>query len=191
MLERFTEHARTAVLDAKAIASRRGDAEVGSLHLLSALTTGDSVAARVLADLGVDTAAVDRVLGPGGASLPGGDEADAEALQAIGIDLDEIRRRIEDSFGEGALRRVPQARRGPFSWNGRSPMTDEAKMTLAASLREAQGLHHGYIGSEHLLLGLLRTADRRRPGRLRQAVDSLGISYPAVRERVLAYLATR
>jgi ATP-dependent Clp protease ATP-binding subunit ClpA len=191
MLERFTDKARRTVFDARSIAVRRGDAEISALHLLSALTTGDSVAARVLADLGVDTAAVDRVLGPGGTPLPGSDEADAEALQAIGIDLDEIKRRIEESFGAGALERVPPTRRGPFSWIGRSPLTDEAKMTLAASLREAREMHHSYIGTEHLLLGLLSTAGRRRRGRLRQAVDELGISYQAARERVLAYLATR
>jgi hypothetical protein len=57
MLERFTDDARLVVIAAKTKATDRGDAHVGGLHLLSALTTGDSVAARVLADRGVDSAA--------------------------------------------------------------------------------------------------------------------------------------
>jgi Clp amino terminal domain, pathogenicity island component len=78
--------------------------------MLYGLAATDGVAARVLSALGVDTAAVEREIGRGGPAVPGASagprgtpdkaaDSDAEALGAIGIDLDEIRRRIEESFG--------------------------------------------------------------------------------------------
>jgi ATP-dependent Clp protease ATP-binding subunit ClpA len=86
---------------------------------------------------------------------------DAEALAAIGIDLDEIKRRIEDSFGPGALQRVPLTPRGPLNWTGRLSLAESSKLTLALALKEARALHHTYIGTEHVLLGLLRVAERQ------------------------------
>jgi hypothetical protein len=122
----------------------------------------------VLAALGVDAAAVDRELGHAGGAPPGvldpadvAASGDAEALAAIGIDLDEIKRRIEDSFGPGALERVPLTPRGPLNWTGRLPLAEASKLTLALALREARALHHTYIGTEHVLLGLLRVAERQ------------------------------
>jgi ATP-dependent Clp protease ATP-binding subunit ClpA len=185
MLERFTDNARRVVMAAKAKAAERADDHVGALHLLSALRTGDSVAARALADLGVDAAAVDRALGPGGTPAPATTTDDAEALRAIGIDLDEIKRKIEESFGEGALQRVPLTPRGPLNWIGRTPLTGEAKQALAESLKEARALRHNYIGTEHLLLGLLRTAESRPHGNLQHVVRDLHLDYPTTRRRVL------
>src|ERR1700722_722560 len=169
MFERFTDKARKVVLLAKGRATERGDDQIRPVHLLYGLAAADGVAARVLAALGVDAAAVDRELGRAGgappAGVPGaGDVAaggDAEALAAIGIDLDEIKRRIEDSFGPGALERVPLIPRGPLNWTGRLPLAEGSKLTLALALREARALHHTYIGTEHLLLGLLRVAERQ------------------------------
>src|ERR1700733_7140674 len=209
MFERFTADARQVVFQARGLAITRGDDRIGALHLLSALTTvsssgagagpsdGGSVAARVLAGAGGDAAAVDRGLGPGAGVALG---SDAEALASIGIDLDEIRRKVEESFGEGALDRTPLdrtplGRAGSPILRGRTAFTDDAKSTLALAVKEALALHHHYIGTEHLLLGLLRTADpagRRGHGGLglRQALSTLGLSYPVVRDQVLALLAT-
>jgi ATP-dependent Clp protease ATP-binding subunit ClpA len=190
MLERFTADARKVVLDAKTKATERGDASVGALHLLSALTTGDGVAARVLADLGVGTAAVDRELGPAperGAPAGGAAEAeDAELLRSLGIDLDEIKRRVTDSFGEGALQRVPLTPRGPLNWLPRSPFTDDAKRSLAESLKQARALHCNHLGAEHLLLGILRTADANPRGPLHQALGALGLDYATTRREIQA-----
>jgi ATP-dependent Clp protease ATP-binding subunit ClpA len=169
MFERFTDKARKVVLLAKGKATERDDDQIRPVHMLYGLAAADGVAARVLAALGVDAAAVDRELGPAGgappAGVPGpGDMAasgDAEALAAIGIDLDEIKRRIEDSFGPGALERVPLTPRGPLNWTGRLPLAEGSKLTLALALREARALHHTYIGTEHVLLGLLRVAERQ------------------------------
>jgi len=190
MFERFTDDARRTVFAARSLALARGDDRTGALHLLSALTTGDSVGARVLAGHGVDSAAVARLLGPATGTAPGTD-ADAEALAAIGIDLDEIRRKLEESFGAGALDQQSSGRAPGL--RGYTALTDQAKLTLSLALKEAVALHHHYLGTEHLLLGLLRAAEpgppRRRGGPgLRQALTVLGLSYGPVREQVLALL---
>ena len=168
MFERFTDKARKVVSLALSKAKERGDDQIRPVHMLYGLAAADGVAARVLAALGVDAAAVDRELGPADGAPPGapGPEGaaasgDAEALAAIGIDLDEIKRRIEDSFGPGALERVPLTPRGPLNWTGRLPLAEGSKLTLALALKEARALHHTYIGTEHVLLGLLRVAERQ------------------------------
>jgi ATP-dependent Clp protease ATP-binding subunit ClpA len=190
MFERFTDEARRVVFESRQLAITRGDDRISPLHMLSALTTGDSVAARVLTEHGVDSASVARLLGPASGAKP---DADIEALASIGIDLDEIRRKAEESFGEGALDRFITRGGTSLNWRGRSALTDDAKSVLAQALKEAVGLHHNYIGSGHLLLGLLHTAGAKR-GRggsgLQQAVTSLGLSYPEVKDQVLALLAT-
>jgi ATP-dependent Clp protease ATP-binding subunit ClpA len=195
MFERFTDKARNVVILAKGQATHRGDDQIGPVHMLYGLAAADGVAARALASLGVDAAAVERELGRAGAGSgasrdplhPGGDRAsDAEALAAIGIDLEEIKRRIEESFGPGALERVPLTPRGPLNWTGRMPMNDQAKMLLALALKEAKGLHHNYIGTEHLLLGLLRLAERYPRGHLAAVtLPDLGLDPARTRARVL------
>ena len=112
---------------------------------------------------------------------------DAEALAAIGIDLDEIKRRIEESFGPGALDRVPLTPKGPPNWTGRLPLSEAAKLSLAQSLREARALHHSYIGTEHVLLGLMRVAERQPRGEFAAAtLPDLGLDPATARDRVLA-----
>ena len=63
MFERFTDKARTVVILARAEATERGD-QIRPVYMLYALACGDGVAARALAGLGVDAAAVERQLGP-------------------------------------------------------------------------------------------------------------------------------
>ena len=62
MFERFTDKARTAVIAARAEAAERGD-QIRPVYLLHALASGDGVAARALAGLGVDAVAIERRLG--------------------------------------------------------------------------------------------------------------------------------
>jgi hypothetical protein len=189
MFERFTDKARVAVFAARTQAAERGD-QLRPVYLLYALTTGDGVAARALADLGVDAARIERELdhaaplaGPLEARGGEPDSGDAEALAAIGIDLGEIKRRIEESFGPDALERVPP---GPRSGNGRPSVTRESKQTLGRALVEAKALHHNYIGTEHLLLGLLSAADRNPRGDFTPAtLRDLGIDPVQARQRVL------
>jgi hypothetical protein len=89
-------------------------------------------------------------------------DSDIAALQSIGIDLDAVRKKIEETFGPGALEPppAPSRRRGLLRRRrrplGHTPFTPRAKKVLELSLREALRLKHNYIGTEHILLGLLR-----------------------------------
>ena len=189
MFERFTGKARTVVILAKAKAAERGD-QIRPVYMLHALASAQGVAARALAGLGVDAAAVERQLDrtvPLGNPLEGEPTSgDAEALAAIGIDLDEIKRKIEESFGPGALERVPLAHQGPVNWTGRTALTREARQALALALKEARALRHNYIGTEHLLLGLLGAAERNPRGDFSpDTLRDLGIDPAQARQRVL------
>jgi hypothetical protein len=195
MFERFTDKARRVVIVAKTKATERGDDEIRPIHMLYGLASTDGVAARVLTGLGVDAADVERQLARtvSAGHAPLGDAAsdDAEALAAIGIDLDEIKRKIEENFGPGALERVPLTRKGPLNWaGGRLPLNDQAKLSLALALKEARTLHHNYLGTEHLLLGLLRVAERNPRGEFALAtLPDLGLDPATARNRVLAELS--
>jgi hypothetical protein len=186
MFERFTDKARAAVFQARATAAAHGD-HIRPVYLLYALAAGEGVAARALASLGVEATGIERQLdraAPLGNPLAGeADSADAEALAAIGVDLDEIRRKIEEGFGPAALGRMPSPpRRRP----GRTTMTGEAKQSLALALAEARALHHDYIGTEHLLLGLLASAGRTPRGDFTaDTLRDFGIEPDQARQRVL------
>ncbi len=164
MLERFTTAAREVVRGAQTEARQCGHRLIGTEHLLLALlhpTTGIPYDLLTAAGLGHDrvVTAIARLtdsaepLGP----------ADAAALEAIGIDLEAVRAKLEGTFGPGALDPpAPVPKRGLFgrrkqpSTSGHRPFSPRAKVILELALREALRLHHGYIGTEHLLLGLIR-----------------------------------
>jgi Clp amino terminal domain, pathogenicity island component len=185
MFERFTDKARTAVILARTEASERGD-QIRPVYMLHALASGEGIAARALADLGVDQGDIERRLDriaplrkPPGGEPPGGD---ADALASIGIDLDEIRRKVEESFGPGALERAPASAQG----TGRITMTREAKLSIELAAKEARALRHSYIGTEHLLLGLLSAAERNPRGDFSPAtLSDLGIDPARARQCVL------
>ena len=84
---------------------------------------------------------------------------EAEALGSIGIDLEEVRRRVEATFGPGALDR-PIRGRGRFRGKWRRcnglPLTPRTKKVLELSLSECRKMGHGAIGTQHILAGLLR-----------------------------------
>ncbi|MEU6074282.1 Clp protease N-terminal domain-containing protein [Micromonospora sp. NPDC047074] len=160
MFERFTDRARTVVRDARDEATADGQRPVGTEHLLLALLAdGDNLAARVLAEAGLGAddlrARVRRHAERGGTGLA---DADAAALREIGIDLAAIVARIEESFGPDALREAAPAprRRWGLRRYAAGPFSPRAKKVLELSLREAMRLRHRHIGTEHILLGVLR-----------------------------------
>jgi ATP-dependent Clp protease ATP-binding subunit ClpA len=195
VFERFTSDARKIVVAAYEKADARGDKKIRPAHLLFGLVTTDGLAARVLAGLGVVPADAEAALGPAAdGPAPGtAHPDDGEALKAIGIDLDEIRRKAEENFGEGALDRDLITRKGPLAWSSkRKPFTGESKMALELSLREMRALRSSNLGTEHLLLGLLRLGKGNRYGDFTPAtLAALHLDPDAVRERVLAELANR
>ena len=152
--ERFTEKARTVVVLAQQQARERGDDTIDTGHLLRALlVVPDNLALTVLEGFSVRRTEVEADLARRGATTTT-DVSDAAALASLGIDLDEVRRRVEEAFGPGALDRVhrPRGRR----WGGHIPFAKGSKKALELALREAIALGHNYIGTEHLLLGMLR-----------------------------------
>jgi ATP-dependent Clp protease ATP-binding subunit ClpA len=173
MFEQFTGDARQVIVRAQVAAYDLRHRFIAPEHLLLGLASGESgdPAAVTLRTHGMTAARVreefTRLIGIGGLGAD-----DAEALQTIGIDLDAVRASIEETFGPGALDQRPRRdpdlrgikallrRRNPEEKvGGHLPLTPRAKKVLELSLREALELGHHYIGSAHLLLGLLRTEE--------------------------------
>jgi ATP-dependent Clp protease ATP-binding subunit ClpA len=152
MFERFTRNARVVVIGAQEVAHRHGATEVRPAHLLESLASKDgTLAMQVLAGLGAPGDEVRRVVRGFGSQYSGVlDAEDAEALRLLGIDLDDVIRRIDQDLNDGC---------GPIP-KGRKRFSPESKKVLELSLREALRLGDTFIGTEHVLLGLIRTGDR-------------------------------
>jgi ATP-dependent Clp protease ATP-binding subunit ClpA len=196
MFERFTPAARQVVVRAQDEAHAFGHPWLGTEHLLlGVLAEPQAPGVSVLTDLGVtvDTgrAALRQLVGTGGLC-----ETDADALRTLGIDLDEVRRRVEASFGPGALdhpphprgrrRRRPRRRSRcePADVTGHLSFMPRAKRALERAHREALALGNPDIGVEHLLLGLLDPRSNMAVELLRH----LGTNPEVIRARVLADL---
>ncbi len=93
----------------------------------------------------------------------------AQALTASGVTLDGVRQQVETTVGYG---KEPARAQMPF--------TQRAKNALEASLKEAMGMRHNYIGTEHLLLGLIREED----GVAARVLTDLGVHLDEAREQV-------
>jgi ATP-dependent Clp protease ATP-binding subunit ClpA len=153
MFERFTTAARETVVRANAATRELGHRDIGTGHLLLALL--DERAGRVatiLRSAGLDPALVRAAVGKR-VGTPLFDPEDAAALQAVGIDLDTVLARINESFGPDALGGRLRARRG-------GPHLDKAaKHALERALHAAATRKDRALGTEHLLLGLLADDD--------------------------------
>jgi ATP-dependent Clp protease ATP-binding subunit ClpA len=147
VFERFTKRARQSLAEAQLEAANLGHNFIGTEHLLLGLMrVHEGVASQVLTAAGVE---IDRVREKVAEIIGGG--VDAGALASIGIDVDAVREAVEASFGPGAFDRAVSGvdRRG-------APFTPRSKKVMELALREALGLGHNYIGTEHLLLGIIR-----------------------------------
>ncbi len=98
----------------------------------------------------------------------------AQALGALGIRLEAVRARVEEIVG-----------RGDSTPSGHIPFTPRAKKVLELSLREALQFGHNYIGTEHLLLGLIREGE----GVAATVLVGLGADLESVRQKVVQLLA--
>ena len=152
MFERFTRNARAVVVDAQRIAVKVGAPEVRPAHLFESLVAkDDTLAMQVMADLGAPGDELRRVVrGLMTQYSDGLDADDAEALKLLGIDLDDVIRRIDTELNDGC---------GPIP-KGHKRFGKESKKVLELSLREALQLGDSFIGTEHVLLGILRQGDK-------------------------------
>ncbi|WP_235961921.1 MULTISPECIES: ATP-dependent Clp protease ATP-binding subunit [Corynebacterium] len=103
-----------------------------------------------------------------------GEGVAAKALESMGINLDDVRREVIDIIGHGSQ---------PVT--GHIPFTPRAKKVLELSLREGLQMGHKYIGTEFLLLGLIREGD----GVAAQVLIKLGADLPRVRQQVIQLLS--
>src|SRR6476620_9135580 len=140
--DKFTERARKVLQLAQEEAQRFNHNYIGTEHLLLGLVReGEGVAAKVLANLGVE--------------------------------LNKVRSAVEFIIG-----------RGDRTVTGDIGLTPRAKKVIELSVDEARRLNHHYIGTEHLLLGLVREGEGIAAG----VLESLGVSLEKVRAQVIEVL---
>jgi ATP-dependent Clp protease ATP-binding subunit ClpA len=184
VFERFTTQARAVVTRAQREARQLGHPSIGTQHvLLGILDEPDAAAGRALGALGLDGDEVRDDVRRFEQDRAAFSEEDADALRSVGIDLDEVRRTVEEAFGPGALERSTSDRRGLGA--GHIPFTAESKKALELALREALHLGHRYIGTEHLLLGLVRDEGSSAA----RILSARGVDRERVRAEVLRQLA--
>ncbi len=173
MFDRFDDHALATVQTAQAQAIGLGHNYLGTEHLLLGISAKpDTSAARLLAAAGVDAEVIRQGIAKA-VPIPDRPFRDpAPLLSTLGIDLDEVRRRAESTFGADTVRRVAvreaqrrrRGRRFPFrrcvaiapSPLGLDPLgfTPRAKHTLELAAKEADQRHQP-VTPTHLLLGVL------------------------------------
>jgi ATP-dependent Clp protease ATP-binding subunit ClpA len=182
MFERFHPDARRVFVRAQHEAERAGHREIGCEHLLLALVAEPGPAASALAAANVGLAELRGHTPTSADDQP--DPLDADALAALGIDLDAVRRAVDATFGKGALDRAAAPRRTRLGPIGGTRLTPEAKKAVGLALRAALRLSHRHISSGHLLVGLLD-----QPGNvaLRMLARS-GVDAAALRADVVARL---
>jgi ATP-dependent Clp protease ATP-binding subunit ClpA len=169
MFERFTREAREVVVGAQHEARALRHARIGTEHvLLGLLAQQGTTSARVLTRHGVTRPVVVEAV----RSFVG-DDLDADALTSLGIDLDAVRERVEETFGPGALD-------GPPGPTGQLPFTPRAKKVLELSLREALAMKSKTITDGHILLGLLREGE----GLAMKVLHDKGVDLPALRDEL-------
>ena len=102
-----------------------------------------------------------------------GEGVAARVLESMDVSLEGLRQLVEEMIGEGH-----------HALTGHIPFTPRAKKVLELSLRESLQLGHTYIGTEHILLGIVREGE----GVAAQVLQKFGILLPTVRRRVLEEL---
>jgi ATP-dependent Clp protease ATP-binding subunit ClpA len=165
MFNRFAREARDVVERAQDEAAALGHDYIGTEHLLLGIAARGGLPPSLGLEHGALRAAV------AGSSQ----RLDADALAAIGIDLDAVRRAVEESFGPGALS-------GRRRRRGHTPFCPKAKKALELSLREALALGDHHIGTDHILLGMTRDSDSGAA----RTLSACGTTLAELRAAVLA-----
>lgn len=162
IFNRFTRETRACVEAAVKEARTLGHDSVGDEDLLlGILRTDEGIGAAALSSLGVTLEGVQEK----------SEEMLSDALSSVGISLEQVRREAGDAFEM----RVPGNRRIPFS--------PQAKKALERALMEAVRLRNNRIGTEHVLLGILRNDD----GTAVRILAGMGVSLEALEERLCEF----
>src|SRR5271166_1250466 len=181
MFERFTDRARRVVILAQEEARMLNHNYIGTEHILLGLIyEGEGIAAKSLESLGISLAGVR-----------------SQVVEIIGrgkqVRLDPIASEVEDSSAEEreavpdpiAIEVEDSSAEEREAASGHIPFTPRAKKVLELALREALQLGHNYIGTEHILLGLIREGE----GVAAQVLVKLGAELTRVRQQVIELLA--
>ncbi|MBN3512709.1 Clp protease N-terminal domain-containing protein [Mycolicibacterium nivoides] len=173
MFEKFSRHARVAVVLAQEEARELEANDIRPEHILvGVLQSSGRELSALLAGFGLTSDAVRAELVAADAPADEAFDGDAEALRSIGIDLRAVRINVDRTFGDGAfdnaLRSTGRRRRR----RGHLPFTKPAKKVLELALRESLAHKDGYIGCEHILLGILRGGDDRAVGLITERVGA-------------------
>jgi len=172
VFERFTDEARRVVVAAQEEARELRADHIEPVHLLLALTEDTGRGGEVVRGAGADHPSVRSALARSGSAL------DADALAAVGIDLDQVRAAAEAAFGPGALERGGSGR------SGHIPFADGSKRGLEESLRHVlrqkgrrrdRGIDGGAV-----LAGLLTVQDPL----VGRVLQQLGTDPGTLRERI-------
>ena len=159
MFIRFTDRSRRCVKAAFEEARMLGHDSLGDEDLLLGILRADEGAgAEALSSLGVTLEG----------AREGSEEMLSDALSSIGISLEDLRREAGDAFEM----RLPDDRRIPFS--------PRAKNALVGARKEMRRLGDNYLGTEHVLLGILRIQD----GTAIRILASMGVSAETVEDRL-------
>jgi len=168
MFERFTEEARWVVVHAQEEARDLRSERIEPVHLLLALTRDPGRGGTTLRGAGVEPDRLREALSRRA--------LDADALAAVGIDLDAVRSAAEAAFGPGALDR------GKPVPTGHLPFSDECKRVLEQTLRYVTRTQQKRIDSGHVLIGLLAVADPA----VTRLLQQLGTDPDSLREQAAA-----
>jgi ATP-dependent Clp protease ATP-binding subunit ClpA len=178
VFERFTDRARLALVEAQTESAESTHGFLGTEHILIGLVRlREGLAHDVLAEFGVALEPLRQTVAARLEELvrPGRELAEKDALATIGIDLDAVRSRVEQTFGPGAL---PD----PVTTPAFTPL---AKQSLDRAFQRALVLRHRYIGTEHVLLGVLEVGE----GLACQALADLDVDLDAIDAVIVARAA--
>jgi ATP-dependent Clp protease ATP-binding subunit ClpC len=164
--DRFTELARRALVASRDAAASLGHDVIGTEHLLLGVAQTAGTASEVLRAQGLELGQIRAEVARQSTATTGRNPKDA--LSTLGIDIDEIQRRADETFGPGALK-YP---RPPFSL--------DAKQVVKESLLQATAAGQQHIDTEHLLLALLVSG-----GTAVSALTALGTDPEQLRRSIL------
>lgn len=165
LFSRFSKDAERAVALAESEAVDLGYAFIGSEHLLLGVLAGGGRVASIMADLGITLDGMRDAVVAKSPKGPSWDQRDARMLSKFGIDLSQVKTKVEEEFGEGSLEIPP----------GRPPFTPRSKRTLESAVELADSAGSTQVLMEHIFLALLEDPEGMAAQIIREKVPDAGV----------------